>query len=150
MIEMELTSRPPRTRPYTWPEVLRAIGHAHSRPGNQQLVEAERIRNCHSSHAAMVAAELELEDRQLAGILGWAQVMDPVPAISLIGSLSESVYLMITGVLPGGPTISVVSWVDDVPLQVRAYISRRITVAELHALADGTGTVPVDALVGGR
>lgn len=149
MIETKSSAHTPRTRSFTWPEVLRAIAAAHTRP-DQPLVQATRIRNCHATNPDMVAAELELTDQRLAGITGWAHAMQPQPKISVIGDSAGAVYLMITGVLPAGPTVTVVSWVEDLPLEVRSFSNLSVPMDELQALAhDGAGLL-VNALVGAR
>lgn len=128
-------------------EVLQAIANAVA-CNESTLVEPSLIRRMYPGNAQMSGAELTLADGKLAGITGWAKAMELVDRITIIGGHNDQIYLQLTGLLPGAAMITVVSWVDDMPLNVVGY--GEITLPELLALADGTGQVRGDAVVVAR
>lgn len=144
-----------RTRPFTYPETLRAVAHALERP-NANLAEPEinRLRPAVAT-AQTPTAELVLDDGRLAGITAWAQVMTDSPTVVLTCTSGPAVCVRVKGVLPTGPTVLVLSWIDELPIEMNTFSAKDITLDDLVALsADAVAPVATPAtdkvLVGAR
>lgn len=140
MIETKPTEqpeRPVRTRPYTWPEVLRAVAHVLSRPAGPRH-QPEVGHHGAPGVDARVAVRGYQEDRTLTlvDLLAWVQLMDRVQSVRLSHFAGPDVTGYAVGVIAGGPTVEVTMQLrsDDLPIEVVRAL-RHITVDELAAMA---------------
>lgn len=158
MIENKGTAR---TRPYTYAEVLRAVAHALQRPHQtlpEPKIEARRpVRKGHHVDAVLsLGADDPLLGARLAGVLAWVRVLDPVVVVQLARSSGTHTSVEVIGRLGDGPMVSITALVEDMPVEIPAWSSQVIPLAELVALgadAAAAGPTPaqaVDALVGAR
>lgn len=144
-----------RTRRYTMPEILRAIGHAMSRPGHRLVSPV--VRQLPKTVSAQTpAAELELPDSELAALIAWSRVMASVQSIVLLPYIQPArlVCIRVTGTLAeDGPVVVVLVHLDanDLPVEIEGRAVRRVRALlphELYALGDAVAQASADTLVG--
>lgn len=135
MIDETNTSgeKPGRTRPYTWPEVLRAVAHVLSRPdGPRHTPDVQ-----HYDMPQVVVSDHHTGQRLVcADALAWARVMDHVDSVEFARH-GDYVQARVTGVIAAGPTVEVLLFLDPelFPIALQAQRSLRIPVEELAVLA---------------
>lgn len=145
---IDQTQHTGRTRPYTYPEVLAAIGHTLKRPGHQ--LATPQVKPLYADHINVPAAELTLDDNSLTSTAGWARVLRPGAVVLAIRTAGLAVMVSITGRLSAGPLVRVIGWVMDWPLELPGFATQHVAVSDLLALADMTTGRATDSLAGAR
>lgn len=130
-------------------EILLVLSRALIRPGGMLAVPST-VRLLHPTVAAAPAAELMLDNRSVLGIAGWARAMVPSPAaVIATRAVGPAVMLKVVGQLAeNGPTVIVVAWVNDWPIEMEPCTTRAITPADLFSVAlNALGDEDADTVV---
>ena len=138
MIDEQNSGRPVRTRPFTWPEVLRAVAHVLARPGGPR--HTPQVSHYSGSIDAHITVSDHVEKRPLgcADVVQWARVMDRVDAVR-IGAYGGHVQAHVDGVITGGVAVDVLLFLDRERFPIEMLDGdpdAAITVDELVALAE--------------